>query len=75
VKLIIGNIIFAGLVAAYYQYVGRDVGVFVPGVVLALACFVAGTLMGYALRAPNKKRTSTTNSNVSVSTSAFDEIE
>jgi hypothetical protein len=55
-KILVGNLLFAGCVVAWYFYSDGDHGLLLSGTILAFGCFLSGILMGYLLRAPAKKR-------------------
>jgi len=55
-KILLGNLLFAGCIVAWYFYSDGDHGLLLSGTILAFGCFLSGIFMGYLLRAPAKKR-------------------
>jgi hypothetical protein len=76
-RLIIGNVCFAALIAAWYATFGGDRAVVVAGTVIVFITFVLGTTIGYALSATRESRVPRAASSASarVDTSVFDRIQ
>ena len=55
-RLIIGNVMFGAIVAAWYAAFGNDRQVMLAGTAVVLVTFVIGTAMGYALSAVHDPR-------------------
>ena len=53
-KILIGNVLFIGVLAGWYFYADGDRNLLLPGVVLAFAAFICGIVMGYILHTPRK---------------------
>ncbi|HWE01047.1 MAG TPA: hypothetical protein VG326_01465 [Tepidisphaeraceae bacterium] len=54
-KIVMGNLLFAGCVAAWYYYVQGERVLVLSGTFMAFGCFLSGIFMGYLLRGPPKK--------------------
>jgi hypothetical protein len=76
-RLIIGNICFAGLIVAWYAAFGADRAAVVAGTVIVFITFVLGTSIGYALSTPREASLPRAGSSASagVDTSVFDRIQ
>jgi hypothetical protein len=55
-KMLIGNILFIGVLAGWYFYADGNRDLLLPGVILAFAAFICGIIMGYILHTPRKRR-------------------
>jgi len=56
VKIMAGNLLFAGIMWGYYLYVGGNQRAFIDGAVLSLIAFASGTLVGASLSRARQRR-------------------
>jgi hypothetical protein len=52
----ISNVFYAGIIWGYYIFVKGEREKFLPGIIMATACYLAGILLGFALTQEKKPR-------------------